>query len=108
MYCTNCGTPRADDAAACASCGQAVQRFPAPPKIDNYLVPAILVTLCCCLPGGAVAIIYAAQVNSKLGAGDIAGAQAASRNAKMWCWISVAAGLLVATGSLLLRFVAGM
>src|ERR1043166_271348 len=42
------------------------------PAVDvpNYLVPAILCTLCCCLPGGIAAIIYAAQVNSKKAAGD--------------------------------------
>jgi hypothetical protein len=44
---------------------------------------------------GIPAIVYAAQVNGKLQAGDIAGAQAASKNAKMWCWISLGAGLAV-------------
>jgi hypothetical protein len=42
------------------------------PQIQNYLVTAILVTLCCCVQAGIVAIVYAAQVNSKLAAGDIA------------------------------------
>jgi hypothetical protein len=95
MYCTNCGTPRTDDATACASCGTRVRRFAPQAPVNNYLVPAVLVTLCCCLPGGVVAIIYAAQVNTKLAAGDIAGAMAASRNAKMWTWISAGAGVLV-------------
>src|SRR5262249_40218583 len=40
----------------------------APPP--NYLVPSILVTLCCCLIGGIIAIVHAAQVNSKWAAGD--------------------------------------
>ena len=64
----------------------------APPP--NYLVPSILVTLCCCLIGGIVAIVYAAQVNSKWSAGDYAGARAASANAKMWCWLSFGIGIL--------------
>jgi hypothetical protein len=51
--------------------------------VPNYLVFAILVTVFCCLPTGIAAIIYAAQVNTKLQAGDIAGAQQASKNAKM-------------------------
>lgn len=61
--------------------------------VPNYLVPAILSTLCCCLPFGIVAIVYAAQVNSRLAAGDHAGALAASKNAKLWCWISFLLGL---------------
>lgn len=64
-------------------------------KIPNYLVQAILVTLCCCLPGGIAAIVYAAQVNSKQAAGDIAGAQESSNKAKMWCWISFGIGIVV-------------
>jgi hypothetical protein len=61
--------------------------------VPNYLVFSILTTVLCCLPTGIPAIIYSAQVNGKLQAGDIAGAQAASRNAKMWCWISFGLGL---------------
>jgi hypothetical protein len=64
-------------------------------SVPNNLVFAILVTVLCCLPTGIAAIVYAAQVNGKLAAGDIAGAQQASKNAKMWCWISLGAGLLV-------------
>ena len=67
----------------------------APVKVDNYLVPAILVTLCCCLPFGIVAIVYAAQVNTKLGAGDYAGAQESAKNAKLWCWLGFGAGILI-------------
>lgn len=63
--------------------------------VQNYLVFAILATVLCCLPAGIPAIVYAAQVNGKLQAGDIAGAQAASKNAKMWCWISAGVGLAV-------------
>lgn len=96
MHCTNCGEPRADNATICASCGERVRRFPAPPPIPNYLVQAILVTLCCCLPIGIVAVVYAAQVNGKLAAGDIAGAQQASRNAKMWSWIAFGIGVFIA------------
>jgi hypothetical protein len=98
MYCTNCGAPRPPNATACANCGTPVQYFPPQAPVNNYLVPAILVTLCCCLPGGVVAIIYAAQVNSKLVAGDVAGAMAASSNAKTWCWISAALGILLGLG----------
>lgn len=98
MYCTSCGSPRPDAAPTCPNCGTPVVHAPALPPVENYLVPAILVTLCCCLPGGIVAIVYAAQVNSRLAGGDISGAMNASRNAKMWSWISAAAGLLLGLG----------
>lgn len=62
-------------------------------KVPNYLVQAILVTLFCCLPAGVVAIVFAAQVNGKVEAGDIAGARSASRNAKIWSWVSFGVGL---------------
>jgi len=97
-----------DDAIICTQCGRdlraAVQTSPAGGiqpgpqagvNVPNYLVFAILVTVLCCLPTGIAAIVYAAQVNGKLAAGDVAGAQLASKNAKMWCWISVGAGLLI-------------
>jgi hypothetical protein len=61
--------------------------------VPNYLVFAILTTVLCCLPAGIPGIVYAAQVNGKLQQGDLAGAQAASNNAKMWCWISFGLGL---------------
>jgi hypothetical protein len=61
--------------------------------VPSYLVPAIFSTLCCCLPLGVVAIIYAAQVNTKLQAGDIPGALEASRKAKMWFWLAVVLGI---------------
>jgi interferon-induced transmembrane protein len=61
--------------------------------IPNYLVQSIIVTLCCCLPLGVVAIIFAAQVNSKMAAGDVAGAREASDKAKLFCWIAFGLGL---------------
>lgn len=64
-------------------------------SVPNYLVWSILITiasLClCCIVGtipGIVAIVYSSQVNSKLNAGDLAGGAEASRNAKLWCWIT--------------------
>jgi len=64
-------------------------------KMKNYLVESIVVTICCCLPFGIAAIVFAAQVNGKLQAGDIAGAQDAANKAKMFCWIGCGIGLLV-------------
>jgi hypothetical protein len=64
------------------------------PEIPNYLVQSILVTICCCLPIGIVAVIFAAQVNTKLQRGDVEGAMRASQNARLWCWIGLIAGLI--------------
>ena len=63
-------------------------------NIPNYLIPAILATVFCCLPVGVVSIIFAAQVNGKLAAGDIAAATDASKKAKMFMFIAIGAGLL--------------
>ncbi|MEW5722541.1 MAG: CD225/dispanin family protein [Thermodesulfobacteriota bacterium] len=65
------------------------------------MVWAILTTLFCCLPFGVVSIVYAAQVSSKLTAGDLAGAQNASRQAKIWAWVSFGSGIVVLIISLL-------
>lgn len=63
----------------------------ATPQVPNNLVWAILTTLFCCLPAGIVSIVYAAQVNGKLAAGDIAGAQDSAVKAKKWAiWSAIA------------------
>jgi hypothetical protein len=95
MYCTACGTGRPEGVSVCPNCGTAALVVGGQPKIQNYLVPAIVITLCCCVPAGVVAIIYAAQVNSKLAAGDIAGAQASARLAKIWTWVGVGGGVVM-------------
>ena len=119
MYCSNCGAQNSEDATYCANCGSDLQKIetprmdvPPPPQADpqpetsyapqspqqdvpNYLVPAILTTVFCCLPLGIVSIVYAAQVNSKLQVGDRAGALESSRNARMWAWISFGSGLVL-------------
>ena len=67
-----------------------------PSYVPNHLVWAILSTLFCCLPLGIVSIVFAAQVNGKLAAGDVAGAQEASDKAKKWAMWSAIAGVIVA------------
>src|SRR5579863_1193981 len=114
MFCAQCGANNADTAIVCMQCGRNLQAAPPglaapgaplpvtgvvlPPApgvaVQNYLVFAILATVFCCLPAGIPAIVYAAQVNGKLQAGDVAGAQAASNSAKLWCMISGGLGLV--------------
>lgn len=63
----------------------------APATVPNYLIPAIL-SLFCCWPLAIVAIIFAAQVNGKVAAGDIEGAMDASKKAKLFSFISIGLG----------------
>lgn len=74
----------------------------------NHLVWAILSTLFCCLPLGIASIVFAAQVNGKWAAGDVAGAQDSSRKARQFAlWgtiigvvLVVLYGILLAVGAL--------
>jgi len=61
--------------------------------VPNYLVPAII-SIFCCWPLAIPAIIFATQVNGKVAAGDVAGAQDASKKAKVFSFIAIGIGLL--------------
>ena len=61
--------------------------------VPNYMVPAII-SIFCCWPLAIPAIIFAVQVNNKVQAGDIAGAQDASKKAKMFSFIAIGLGVL--------------
>ena len=63
--------------------------------VPNHLGWAILATLFCCLIPGIVSIVYAAQVNGRIEAGDLQGAMHASENAKTWAWIAFALGIAI-------------
>lgn len=115
MYCRQCGAQNEDNAWKCVQCGTELRPGPAPGAgltpasapsppvvIPNYLWQSIVCTILCCWPLGIPAIVYAAQVNSKVARGDIEGAKASSKNAKMWCWIAFGTGLVVIVGYILL------
>jgi len=61
--------------------------------VPNYMVPAII-SIFCCWPLAIPAIIFAVQVNNKVQAGDIAGAQDSSKKAKMFSFIAIGLGVL--------------
>ncbi len=63
-----------------------------PDKVPNYLILAIISALCC-FPLGIVSIIFAAQVNGKVAAGDIAGATDSSNKAKKFSYIAIGLGI---------------
>ena len=75
-------------------------------KVPNYLVPAILSALCC-FPLGIISIVFAAQVNGKVAAGDMAGALDSSKKAKLFSYIFLGLGILGWGGYLLFAFVIG-
>ena len=99
MYCRNCGTLNEDNVLQCVKCGQVLQpissQFQPRQEVPSHLALAILTTLFCCLPFGVVSIVYAAQVNSKLQAGDYNGAMNCSKKAALWGWLSFGIGLFV-------------
>jgi len=74
----------------------------APGSVPNHLVWAIISTvfslcLCCGIPGlatGITAIVFSAQVNGKLNAGDFDGARRASNLAKIFCWVTTGFAVL--------------
>jgi hypothetical protein len=72
-------------------------------KVPNYLIPAIISALCC-FPLGIISIIFAAQVNSKVTEGNIAGALDASKKAKLFSIIFIALGVVLWGGYLLMTF----
>ncbi len=64
------------------------------PNAGGLLAFAIVTTVFCCLPLGIPAIVFAAQINAKVAAGDRAGAWDAARKARMFAWIALGCGLL--------------
>lgn len=60
----------------------------------TYLAWAIVVTICCCIPGGLIAIYYACQVTTRFVNHDYEGARRASDRAQLWLVISLVLGLI--------------
>lgn len=98
MFCRYCGTENDANAYKCTRCAnviqaQAMPAYPHQGSVPTNLVWAILATLFCCLPTGIVAIVFSAQVDGKLAAGDVVGARQSSANAAIWSWVSFGLGL---------------
>ena len=91
MHCTSCGASVGGTDSFCSNCGTSTS--PDQSEIPNYLVPAILTTIFCCLPTGIVSIVYAAQVNKQIASGDLEGARRSSEQAKLWAWVSLGIGV---------------
>lgn len=77
-----------------------------PPMPENYLIWAILATIFCCWPIGIFAIIKASKVSSAYTAGDYAGAQQASEEAKKFTmWTAIIGGVSIIVIAILYVFV---
>lgn len=77
-------------------------------KPDNYLVWAILTTLCCCLPFGIVAIVNSAGVDSAWSAGNYDEAVLKSRNAANWSKWAAISGVAVMVIYIIVLVVCGV
>ncbi len=66
---------------------------PAPKKRD-YLIPAILTTMLCCLPFGVVAIVCAVRANSAYDFGKFEEAELHARSALRWVIAGLVSGFL--------------
>ncbi len=102
MFCPKCGTAIGAGAAACPSCGTPVNV-----SIKSHLADAILVTIFCCWPFGIPAIVFAAKTNSYIRQGKIPEAQAASKQAAIWTYISLGLGLAGVLVWILIRVLLG-
>jgi hypothetical protein len=109
MYCIQCGTNNDDRAMHCKQCGAWMSQpgaTPSPgpytpavpvgsgPKVPNYMVQSVLMTLFCCQVLGIISIFKATKVNKLLAANDYAGALAASKANKTLLWVGFAVGLV--------------
>jgi hypothetical protein len=106
--CRKCGFRNQDGSDKCGRCGEVLQYEETPQKIPNYLAQSILVTLFCCIPLGIPAIVYSAQVNGRIQAGDIQGAMEASRKANAWGQWGLGVGFLAIVAYFLLQFAGDM
>lgn len=76
------------------SCNGSCQRLNMPPMPDNYMVWAILTTICCCLPFGIVAIVKASKVKTHYLTGNYERSVLASEEAKKWTIIAFVLGII--------------
>ena len=103
MFCPKCGKEVQEGTTFCPNCGnsfaaggtQAAQPPMQTKVISSGLVPAILVTLFCCLPFGIVSIVNATKVEKLWLMGNKEGARKASEDAKKWAIIGALTSVIV-------------
>lgn len=103
-YCQNCGKEIPENASFCPECGAAVKASVSP-EVNNvpqnrkvcpetHLALAIITTILCCLPLGAVGIIKASRVSTEFQAGNYEAALKYSADAKKWSIIAIIVGVV--------------
>ena len=67
------------------------------PRVPSYLGWAIALLICCwpAWPAGIAAVVYASRTESRLAEGDAVAARESSRKAKIWCWVTFGAGIVL-------------
>ena len=81
MFCPHCGTANDDNNFRCVKCQQVIQL-----QAQRVVTADI---------EDSAAIVQAAQVNGKVQAGDIAGAEQCARKARNWSLWGLGVGLVV-------------
>ena len=111
-YCSNCGMNHPDADNHCTNCGTAlpsagsaveskVNNAIQPPvnqppvRIESHLVKAIISSVCCCLPLGIAAVVFAAQVEPNLKAKNYEAASEASKKANLWGNVAIGVGIIM-------------
>jgi len=96
-FCSACGVKTKADQIMCIECGASpnAAHFPGTSQtVDNQMVKAVLVSVLCCLPFGIIAIIKSSEVNGKLAAGDVVGAQMSASSSSNWSNMGMMFGLI--------------
>jgi hypothetical protein len=64
-------------------------------QVDTWLWQSILATIFCCQPLGIVAIVFAAQAQSAVTAGDLRTAQTKAASARTWTLAAAGVGVAI-------------
>ena len=64
--------------------------------IPKSIILPILVTLCCCLPGGVIALVFTLQANSAGAMGNLQLAEKNAKNAQLCMIVSAVIGVIAA------------
>ncbi|MDO4574495.1 MAG: CD225/dispanin family protein [Planctomycetia bacterium] len=79
---------------------------PVPAPIPNYMVWAILETVCCCLPLGVAGLVYALKANSAAQLGRYEEGMRAAKTAKTCLVVGLLLGILGCFLNILIQFAA--